>query len=271
MADNFNATAGDGSVVGASDKIGGVDYPRVKNTWGPDGTANDVDVASGMPFPVQLRASGGTELALATAAKQPALGTAGSASTDVITIQGIASGTVVPVSGTITAVTSITNAVVVKGGTASGSAVANAPVTVGGRGATALPTAVADGQVIDLLLDKFGRVVVRHFLRENQGIQKTTISNTSETTIVTADASNKLDIHRLIITNTSATAVNVTIKDSTAGTTRIIFAVPAGLSVGFSGSIPMIQSAAANNNWTATASGSVSSLEITAEYIKAGT
>ena len=34
----------------------------------------------------------------ATAAKQPALGTAGSASTDVITIQGIASGTVVPVS-----------------------------------------------------------------------------------------------------------------------------------------------------------------------------
>lgn len=34
---------------------------------------------------------------VATAAKQPALGTAGSASTDVITIQGIASGTVVPV------------------------------------------------------------------------------------------------------------------------------------------------------------------------------
>jgi len=39
----------------------------------------------------------------ATAAKQPALGTAGSASTDVITIQGIASGTPVAVSGTITA------------------------------------------------------------------------------------------------------------------------------------------------------------------------
>jgi hypothetical protein len=34
----------------------------------------------------------------ATAAKQPALGTAGTASTDVITVQGIASGTVVPVS-----------------------------------------------------------------------------------------------------------------------------------------------------------------------------
>lgn len=44
-----------------------------------------------------------------TAAKQPALGTAGAASTDVITIQGIASGTVVPVSGTLTAVSTVTN------------------------------------------------------------------------------------------------------------------------------------------------------------------
>lgn len=39
----------------------------------------------------------------ATAAKQPALGTAGSASTDVVTVQGIASGTAQPISGTVTA------------------------------------------------------------------------------------------------------------------------------------------------------------------------
>ena len=39
----------------------------------------------------------------ATAAKQPALGTAGAASTDVITVQGIASGVAQPVSGTVTA------------------------------------------------------------------------------------------------------------------------------------------------------------------------
>lgn len=43
-------------------------------------------------------------------AKLPALGTAGSASTDVITVQGIASGTAQPVTGTITAVTALTNA-----------------------------------------------------------------------------------------------------------------------------------------------------------------
>ena len=40
----------------------------------------------------------------ATAAKQPALGTAGSASTDVITVQGIASGVAQPISGTVTVI-----------------------------------------------------------------------------------------------------------------------------------------------------------------------
>ncbi len=40
----------------------------------------------------------------ATAAKQPSLGTAGSASTDVITVQGIASGVAQPISGTVTAI-----------------------------------------------------------------------------------------------------------------------------------------------------------------------
>jgi len=39
----------------------------------------------------------------ATAAKQPALGIAGTPSTDVLSVQGVASGTVLPVSGTVTA------------------------------------------------------------------------------------------------------------------------------------------------------------------------
>jgi len=45
-----------------------------------------------------------------TAAKQPALGTAGSPSADVITVQGNASGTPIPVSGTVTASTSAPSA-----------------------------------------------------------------------------------------------------------------------------------------------------------------
>jgi hypothetical protein len=60
MADNVTITAGSGVTIGADD-VGGVMMQRVKNTWGPDGTANDVDVATGKPFPVQLRGSDGTD------------------------------------------------------------------------------------------------------------------------------------------------------------------------------------------------------------------
>jgi hypothetical protein len=57
----------------------------------------------------------------ATSAKQPALGTAGSASTDVITVQGIASGTAQPISGTV-AVNTVTTVSTVTAVTAISSA-----------------------------------------------------------------------------------------------------------------------------------------------------
>ena len=60
MADDVEITAGTGTVI-AADEIGGVKYQRVKATWGPDGTANDADVATGKPMPVQLRGSDGTD------------------------------------------------------------------------------------------------------------------------------------------------------------------------------------------------------------------
>jgi hypothetical protein len=60
VVDNVTVTAGSGVTIGADD-VGGVMMQRVKNTWGPDGTANDVDVATGKPFPVQLRGSDGTD------------------------------------------------------------------------------------------------------------------------------------------------------------------------------------------------------------------
>lgn len=60
MSDNVAITAGTGTTIGADD-VGGVLIQRVKTTWGPDGTANDADVATGKPFPVQLRGSDGTD------------------------------------------------------------------------------------------------------------------------------------------------------------------------------------------------------------------
>lgn len=52
MADNFVANAGSGGSTFASDDIGpGVQYPRVKPSWGADGSATDTSVAA--PMPVQ--------------------------------------------------------------------------------------------------------------------------------------------------------------------------------------------------------------------------
>ena len=99
MADNVAITAGAGTTIGTDD-VGGVQIQRVKATWGPDGTANDADVATGKPLPVQLRSPTGTDL----------VGTAGTGSAAVLTVQGNASGTALPVTGTITAVTAISNA-----------------------------------------------------------------------------------------------------------------------------------------------------------------
>lgn len=54
MADNVQANPGAAGAVFATDEISSVHYPRSKVVWGPDGTVNDADVASGKPLPVQL-------------------------------------------------------------------------------------------------------------------------------------------------------------------------------------------------------------------------
>lgn len=54
MADNFTTNAGSGGATFASDDIGGVQYPRVKPSWGADSSATDTSVAA--PMPVQASA-----------------------------------------------------------------------------------------------------------------------------------------------------------------------------------------------------------------------
>jgi hypothetical protein len=54
VADNVTANAGSGGASFATDDIAGVHYPRSKVVWGPDGTANDTDDASGKRLPVKI-------------------------------------------------------------------------------------------------------------------------------------------------------------------------------------------------------------------------
>ena len=62
MADNFVANAGSGGSTFASDDISSVQYPRVKPSWGADGTAVDVSVAA--PLPVELVATAAAGLTI---------------------------------------------------------------------------------------------------------------------------------------------------------------------------------------------------------------
>lgn len=100
--------------------------------------------------------------------------------------------------------------------------------------------------------------------------QVTTLTaSTAETTIVTAIASTFNDIYGLILSNTSATATEVTIRDATAGGTISSLMVPAGDTRGFM--LPLdsaVPQATVNNNWTAQCSASVTSLKVTALYVK---
>jgi hypothetical protein len=130
------------------------------------------------------------------------------------------------------------------------------PVKVGGQARTTNPTAVADADRVNFIADDLGRqVVVQGQVRDLITHQTTTITNSSaETTILTAGAAGVFhDLVQLVITNQTATAVNVTIKDATAGTTRMIIALPAsgGAVIPFTRPVPQ---AAAAGNWTATLS-----------------
>lgn len=128
-----------------------------------------------------------------------------------------------------------------------------APHKVGAVARTTNRTAVADGDRVNLAADDMGRLVtVAGQVRDLVVQQTTAIANsTAETTILTAGAAGVFhDLTHMTITNATATAVVVTLRDATLGTAVGIYNVAAsgGLTVSFTR--PFKQTTAANN-WTA--------------------
>jgi hypothetical protein len=152
---------------------------------------------------------------------------------------------------------------------ATGAAVPANVIYNGARAATANPTSATGGNAVGTMADKAGRAVVTiGHVRELVGVQTTNITTTGETTIVTAGGAGVFnDISSLVITNRTATAVNVTIKDATAGTTRAIYdlAASGGLAIDFN---PPMPQAAAANNWTATLSASSITVDVNVVFVK---
>jgi hypothetical protein len=163
-------------------------------------------------------------------------------------------------------------AAIVQGPAPSGSTFTGNPLSDGCRSATSLPTAVSDSQAVAKLCDKYGRTIAPSVLSENKVKQTTAITGTGETTVLTADATNKLELYCAIIANTNTNnPVTVSFKDATStGSGPVIF-VPAGETRGFV--LPAdsgLRQTAANNNWTATGSGTSPAFTVTTCGLKSG-
>lgn len=133
----------------------------------------------------------------------------------------------------------------------------------------ALPTAATPGNLTGMLGDKFGRpIVLNNAPRDIMGSQTTTItSSTAETTIITQAASIFNDLVSVFISNTSATAARVDIRDTTGGSIIFQLFIPAGDMRGLSLTTPWPQTTV-NNNWTAQSSASVADLRVSALFVK---
>lgn len=277
-----NAAATLDAVVGAATAptnmlaVGGVYNSTELSPTTGQSTALQLD-AKGRQRMVIMDAAGNTRGVNVNASNQMSVSIDAASATNISTNVAQMNGVTVTmgngVSGTgvqRVAIASDNSAIAGVGAAATGAAVpANA--SYGGLLAqTANPSAATAGNLVGALSDKLGKQVVVGSIRDLKGTQKTTItSSTAETTIVTAVASTFCDLYGLIIANSSATTTSVTIKDSTSGTTRFIFRVPANDTRGF-----VINESAAhnqatvNNNWTATCADSVASIEITAMFVK---
>jgi hypothetical protein len=140
------------------------------------------------------------------------------------------------------------------------------PVKIGGKGRNADPSPVLNLDRTDLYTDLLGKpVFVPIFPRALMLTNMITLTSTTETTLVSSGGAGiYVDITSIIVTNTSATAVRVDIRDATNGTVRISVMAPATLTVIIPiGTAPIIQ-AASNNNWTAQISAAVTDVRITA-------
>jgi hypothetical protein len=113
-------------------------------------------------------------------------------------------------------------------------------------------------------------IVTTNLCPRDSTVQKTTqiVSSSAETTILLGISGVTTDLTSLIITNATATAVSVTIKDSTAGTTRGIYDLASSGGIVINYTHPFIQTASPGSNWTATLSSAAVTVNITVQGIR---
>lgn|SRR5574343_1790749 len=253
MADNVAITAGSGTSI-AADDVGGNLHQRVKVTWGPDGTGNDTDTASGKPLPVQLRSSTGTALSFGSGASDTG--------TPRVTIDTGQLAALSTTSATMSAGYQLVGLpsdqvkIPVQGNTAHDAADADKPIKVGRKATTSLSalTLVANADVTDTFAGIDGVAITRpHTNLED--IVSGNASNTDGTStqcIAAAAAGIKQYITSVILTNTSASNIYVEIKDGT--TVKVTLPLPANSGCIFNPPVPIPGTAATAWNFDPSAS-----------------
>lgn len=131
------------------------------------------------------------------------------------------SGTI-PVSGTV----ALSGTQAVQGVAGSGTTVAGSPVLMGARAATASPTAVTDGQAVDIMTDKIGRIInAGYAIPENQLNGFASSTGTTATTLIASPGSAiSIFLTDLEVSNSSSIASILTLNDPAS----IQLLVPAG-------------------------------------------
>jgi hypothetical protein len=206
MADNVPITAGSGTTIATDDIGGGVQVQRVKTTWGPDGTANDADVATGKPLPVQLRGSDGTDRS------------------------NLLPVNVSQVGGTNTVNGGVAGSQSVGGTVATNVAITANPVNLGAQAVSSENAAVTTARQVQLVADLVGKLIVLPYANpENfvSGAITSAMTGTTSTSLIAAPAAGLRNyITQITVSNAHATVgTDIVIQDGSGGTT--LYTIPA--------------------------------------------
>jgi len=152
----------------------------------------------------------------------------------------------------------------VQGPVAHDAVVAGNPLPLGAQARTTFLAAVASGDLVSLIADKLGRLLVslgvpRELLTQNN----ITLTTTVETTLLAAGGAGVFrDVTAIICSNTSGTGVRVDFRDATAGTVRFSLQLAANGGGGIFVPVRPVKQTTAANNWTAQLSAAVTDVRI---------
>jgi hypothetical protein len=148
---------------------------------------------------------------------------------------------------------------------ATGASVPANAIQVGDRAATALPTAVANAQLVAPMTDKYGRqVVVLGTIRDLVGFASVQTTDTGAHNLLASGGADIFtDLISLAITNETATATVVSLSDGTV-TYKFALAANGGIVNQWNATLPATSAATA---WTVTSSATVT-LNFVVTYCK---